>query len=188
MERGKVTAKEVAKWFIMRAGKDAENNCGDYLTQLKLQKLMYYAKGFFYVFENEKLYDSFIYARQLGPVVNSISAELKPYHKNPIIKEFNEQKDITDERFLYVLEFVYKNVAQYSAFKLVDFTHSEEPWRKTKTGEVIKEDLIRNYFRDTYIDNFNENNDLNIKKEEILSTTYKNILNTYLPAFKELAK
>lgn len=188
MANEKVTAKEVAKWFIDRAAQDVKANSGEYLTQLKLQKLMYYAKGFYYVFEDEKLFDAAIYSQKYGPVVSELVSDLKIYKNDQIKKEFQKERPIKDASVLYVLDFVYKFVAQYSAGKLIDFTHSEAPWQQTVEKHQINEDLIKKYFRSTYLDNFNQNNQLNIKQQDIFNTAYLNILHTYKPAFEELAK
>ena len=188
MSNEKVTAKEVAKWFIDRAAQDVKAKCGEYLTQLKLQKLMYYAKGFYYVFEDEKLFDAGIFSQKYGPVVNELVGVLKEYGNGQIKKEFSKENNIKNEKILYVLEFVYKFVAQYSAGKLIDFTHAETPWQQTVERRQISEDLIKEYFRSNYLENFNENNQLNIKQQDIFNAAYLNILNTYKPAFEELAQ
>ena len=184
----KVTVKQVAKWFVNRASQDVEKKVGEYLTQLKLQKLMYYAKGFYYVFEDENLFESGIFSQKYGPVVKDLISGLKTYGNGQIKKEFIDEEDIEDEKVLLVLEFVYKYVAQYSAGKLVDFTHAEAPWKLTNEKEQISEDLIKSYFRSTYLENFDTNNLLNIKEQDVFNVIYLNLLKTHKKAFKELAE
>lgn len=181
------TAKEIAKWFIQRAAKDAKNG-GEYLTQLKLQKLMYYAKGFYYVFENNKLFPEKIEAQKLGPVVPSLVSTIKKYSYNPIIDEFKNEKDITDEVVLNVLNFVYEKVGQFSAKKLVDCTHNESPWKNVQIKDTITEDSISDYFKNTYLKNLSKDNDFEITDSEIYNIIFKNTVLKNKEAFMELAK
>lgn len=187
MNKRKYSAKEIAKWFINRANEDIANG-GEYLTQLKLQKLMYYAKGFYYVFENEKLFNEKIYAQKFGPVVNVLVDDLKKYGKGPIAEEFKEQADIEDPVILNVLNFVYDNVGIYTARKLVEFTHNETPWCSAKKiGQNILEETISDFFRNEYLQK-KDNNAFHISENDIYTLITKNNLIKYNEAFKNLAQ
>lgn len=182
----KCTAKQVAKWLIERAASETKNG-GEYLTQLKLQKLLYYAKGFFYVFENEPLFDDELKAQQYGPVVQSIVSDVKKYHSDPIKEEFVDIEPIKDKSIITFLEFIYKNIASfYDTKKLVDLTHAEKPWQSTPKGQIIKENLIRDFFRGTYLGE-DETNWI-ISRDNLLSAmTYHNV-KKYEKAYKVLSK
>ena len=153
----KYSAKQIAKWLIDRAAVETKNG-GEYLTQLKLQKLLYYAKGFFYVFENEQLFTDELKAQKYGPVVMSIVSDIKKYGSDSIKEEFTDAEPIKDKSVVSFLEFIYQSIASfYAAKKLVNLTHSEKPWQTTTNGQVIKEELIRDYFRNTYLSNDDTN-------------------------------
>lgn len=64
-----VKAVEVAQWFVKRAKKDYDKNIGDLLTQIKLQKLLYFAQGVHMVWnDGAKLFNEKIYHEKYGPV------------------------------------------------------------------------------------------------------------------------
>lgn len=180
-------AKQIAKWFINRAGESTKLG-GEYLTQLKLQKLMYYAQGFYFVFENKPLFNDVILAREFGPVVNTIVKQIKKHANNPIKEEFNSANDITDPSVINILEFVFEKVGQFSAYALVSLTHNEQPWKNAKQGQEISSEEICQYFRDKYIINFDKKNKFNITEEDILNISFKNIYQENKHAFEVLAK
>ena len=182
----KYTSKEIAKWFINRAKIDAKNG-GDYLTQLKLQKLMYYAKGFYYDFKNEPLFSSEISAQKFGPVVNDLIKDLKPYDKNPIQNAFTNEKDISDDVVKNILEFVYRKVARFSAFTLVQYTHMETPWKDTPSHKIIKDELISKYFRRQYLEDLDKN-PFGISSSEMYELITTNNLIEHKEAFVKLAQ
>ena len=187
MNKRKYTAKEIAKWFINRAAKDI-NNGGEYLTQLKLQKLMYYAKGFYYVFENDSLFNEKVSAQKFGPVVKDLVKDLKTYGRGPIVNEFTNECDIKNPIVLNILNFVYDKVGMYSTHTLVEFTHSESPWNEVKTlGCNISEEVISDFFRNMYLD-IKENNHFHISENEIYALITKNNLIKYRKAFENLAQ
>ena len=185
MKKQGFSAKQVAKWFVERAGKDVELG-GEYLTQLKLQKLLYYAKGFFYVFENKPLFKDSIYSQKFGPVVKTVVEDLKPFAYEPIVKIFDSEEDISDPEVLKILEFVYEKVGKFSAKTLVSFTHQESPWAESKIGCQIKDEKILDFFKKEYLNS--DVNKFDISRTEIIELTYNNILNNNIEAFRELAK
>lgn len=187
MKQKNITAKQIAKWFVDRASKSTAFG-GEFLTQLKLQKLMYYAKGFYYVFENQPLFKEKIVAQNYGPVVPSLVASIKPFGYDPIKSCFESEPDIKDEKILEFLEFVFEKVAQFSAGKLVDLTHAETPWQNTKIGKEIASEAICDYFTKNYKQHFDTNNPFGITEEDIINFTFSQILKDNEDAFLELAK
>ena len=179
--------KQIAKWFIDRANKSVAGG-GEFLTQLKLQKLMYYAQGFYFVFENKPLFKGKILAREFGPVVDNIVKTIKHYGNLPIEEEFISAEDITDPSVINILEFVFDKVGQFSAYRLVDFTHQETPWKNTEQGKQIPQEEICKFFREKYITNFDKNNKFHITEEDILNVSFGNIYRENKHAFEVLAK
>lgn len=141
--------KEIAQWFVLRAADDV-NRGGEYLTKLKLQKLLYYAQGFYYAFFNKKLFEDKIIHMPYGPAVKTLLDDLKDIGNEPIESLKVKISDFNDDVFA-ILNLVYDKLAQYSAFKLVEMTHSEDPWRNTHQGEEIKVTDISKYFKKHYI-------------------------------------
>ncbi len=184
----KSTSKQVAKWFIDRAALDVKNG-GDYLTQLKLQKLLYYAKGFFYVFQNDSLFEERFKAQKYGPVLQSVANVVSKYKRDPIKSEFADINDIENPVITNILEFVYNNVSRvYDVSKLIDCTHKELPWRSTQEKRVIKEDLIEKYFKETYLSGNIATAALPIDNEKLFIALSKNNVLQFKEAYLELAK
>jgi len=153
MENGIVTAKkapytaqQIAQWFINRSILDAESNKGELLSNMKLQKLLYYAQGCFLALKGAPLFGEEILAWEHGPVVQEI---YRKYKKNLFIDSFEDVK--IDRDISSVLEEAYEIFGQFSAWKLRDMTHSETPWLKTEQSEAIPPALISEYFKVKYL-------------------------------------
>ena len=143
-------AKQIAEWFVQRAGQDI-NKGGEFLTQLKLQKLLYYAQGFYMALNNgKKLFGEDIYHLQYGPAVKKLMATLKPYGNNPI-PTLNVNLPEFDNNTLAVLELVYQKLGQFSAYKLVELTHQEVPWLNSEHGKIISSNEIYSFFKKEYL-------------------------------------
>lgn len=145
------TASQVAKWFLAHNRIVAADEGAEYISNLKLQKLLYYAQGCFLALNNTPLFKDPIVAWQHGPVVESVYHEYKNNGANGIVfeDEFDFEQFTKEENSL--LEEVYNIFGQYSAWKLRNMTHNETPWMSTPLGEVISTDVIKSYFTDEYI-------------------------------------
>lgn len=145
------SASEVAKWFLAHNRIVSDEDGAEYISNLKLQKLLYYAQGCFLAITDKPLFDDKILAWQHGPVVEKI------YHKYkcngaegiPFDEDFDFSKFSKKENEL--LEEVYNEFGQYSAWKLRNMTHNETPWKETKQNDVIDLDKIKDYFKKEYI-------------------------------------
>jgi putative zinc finger/helix-turn-helix YgiT family protein len=130
-------------------------SCSD-ITPLALQKLLYYAQGFYRVFTGEYLFDNDCEAWVHGPVYSSVYHKYKNYGCTPIEKD-NEYDNIelsTVEKD--ILDSVIRNFGCYSGKVLEDMTHAELPWSQTRIGlrckensnRIIEKGLIVKYFND----------------------------------------
>lgn len=145
----KYNALQIAKWFIKRGMADDKAGFGELVSNLKLQKLLYYAQGCSLALNDKPLFDDKLYAWDHGPVVPSVYHKYKDYGSCGI--EFEEDCDKLDGETVNLLEQVYNVFGQYSAWKLREMTHSETPWKKTEQSAVIPTDLIKDYFKKNYI-------------------------------------
>lgn len=145
------TASEVAKWFLAYNRMAEDDRGAERISNLKLQKLLYYAQGTFLAITDAPLFDDDIVAWAHGPVVESVYHEYKANHADGIV--FDEDFDgssFTDEENR-LLEEVYNVFGQYSAWKLRNMTHEERPWLETRQNAVIDKNLIKEFFRQEYI-------------------------------------
>ena len=67
---------QVANWLIEKAN-NTEN--GDFITNLKLQKLLYYLQGYYLAVFEKPLFDVEIEAWQYGPVVPNAYYEFNAF-------------------------------------------------------------------------------------------------------------
>ncbi len=145
--------EEIVKWFLARNRADYKMGYTDeFITNLKLQKLLYYAQGCVLALTDKPLFDEEIEAWEHGPVVPKIYHEYKMYGKSEI--EFDEPFDenLIDRDIQNILESVYNEFGQYSAWKLRNMTHSETPWKETAKNNNISKCLIKEYFKANYIE------------------------------------
>jgi uncharacterized phage-associated protein len=144
-----VTADNVAKLFLRWA---YEN--GDTITNLKIQKLLYYAQAWYLVNYGHRLFDDPIEAWDFGPVIRSIYGKWKKFDRKPIqYVPNNKEESVFDKRQLVFLEEFYRIFSSFSSTALVSMTHNEDPWKKTFVpGEnnIISSALMKNYYTKLY--------------------------------------
>lgn len=91
-------AVDVAKYFITINGQKNSDDEGNNLSKLKLQKLLYYAQGYYLALYNEALFDEEIRAWEHGPVVKEVYDHFKNIQGNfiPTIKKIHWMKKRTN--------------------------------------------------------------------------------------------
>ena len=121
----------------------------EYITNLKLQKLLYYVQSYSLLLFNRRVFNEKITAWSYGPVVEKVYQEYKEGHANEITLKDENVEDIS-EGLRKVIEMVITTYGGIEATELIDFTHGEEPWKKTKINSEIKVGLIKDYFSKVY--------------------------------------
>ncbi len=135
-----MTAQTVANAFL----KLSQPELGDYMTNLKLQKLVYYAQGFSLAVHDRPLFSEDILAWEHGPVVRELYNRYRDLGSEPLPVP-DEAVDISQEDLELIGE-VNNVYGQFSAWKLRDMTHQERPWVETPRNEVIPLGLLKEYF------------------------------------------
>jgi len=142
-----VSCFDVAKYFITLVESDA----GDSISNLKLQKLVYYAQGFHVAMYNEPLFPERIFAWAHGPVVEELYHAFKKFGANPIIISDDEMRETDWDQFTpehhALLDEVYTVYGQFTATKLRNMTHQEPPWKNVQQGDEITLAVMKEYFR-----------------------------------------
>lgn len=152
-KQAKYSAEIIAKWFLAYNRQVMSDGDAEYISNLKLQKLLYYAQGVFYAMkENVLLFNDPIIAWKHGPVVESTYHDYKVNGADGI--NFTEEFDFAsiDDDTTRILEEVYDYFGQYSAWKLRNMTHQEDPWKKTRPNQEINVELIKEYFLKEYVE------------------------------------
>jgi uncharacterized phage-associated protein len=149
----------IADWFLGRLNTDA----GDNISQLKLQKLIYYAQAWHLVFNNKPLFNEKIEAWPHGPAVRCIFERFKDTSGN-ITNNTDISLYSSDEECDFcaeteeLLERIHRSYGEHSAGYLEALTHSEAPWINARKGLLIyqKSDkeithqTMKNYYKKKY--------------------------------------
>ncbi len=147
----KYSAKEIAIWFLRENRIIKDDFDADSISNLKLQKLLYYAQGCYLAITNEPLFDEDLLAWKHGPVVNEVYQIYKKYGSEGIPDNQLEHVNI-DPQTTGILKQVYSAFGQYSAWGLRNMTHGEMPWNSTNLNDVISLSKIKEYFKENYIE------------------------------------
>lgn len=141
------TANDIANWFLNENRIKINFEDSEYITNLKLQKLLYYAQGCYLAKYDKCLFKDEFVAWDHGPVIKAI---YEKYKKNGStgIRYDEDYDDILDEDTKDFLRSVYDRFGQYTAWKLRDMTHQERPWKETVRNGIISKDLIKEYFKE----------------------------------------
>jgi uncharacterized phage-associated protein len=143
----KYTATLIASWFTAWAeAEDAE------VTNLKLQKLLYYAQGHHLANYGTPLFDDAVQAWSHGPVVHNVYRRLKHFGSDHVV--LTDDDDFTwdqvDEETSDFLIQVWNAYGHLAAWKLRNMSHAAGPWRRHFTQDerfiVIPQDEIREHF------------------------------------------
>lgn len=139
-----ITAKDVALFFIQKGLNDEECE----ISNLKLQKLLYYAKGFHQALFGTALFPERLYAWTHGPVVPQIYHDYKHYGGSPITEAEYDPASKFDAEKIELLDEVWSVFGQYSAWKLREMTHNEKPWLEHEhDASMITDKELEEYFK-----------------------------------------
>ncbi len=141
----KINVLVVARWFIDRAAAaDAE------LSNMKLQKLLYYAQGRYLARTGSPLFGADIEAWNHGPVVARVYGECKASGNGPIRIDLSTWPAGKVDRVAeQILSAVWVEEGSLAAWKLRQMTHQEPPWKDAYDGtprKVIPVSAIHEHF------------------------------------------
>lgn len=142
-----MTAADIACYFIDRAHKS-----GSFLTNLKLQKLLYYAQGWHLGLFGKPLFPDPIEAWVHGPVVRSVYRRYKDFGWSNIDGEV--KTPILDQPLTDYFEELCRAYFYRDAYELELMTHREEPWITARgdlapdvnSNREITQDSMRKFF------------------------------------------
>lgn len=143
------------------------NKCHDLdisISNLKLQKLLYFSQGFSLALLNKPLFEEDIEPWDFGPVVPEVYREYKMYGANdiPRIKSYCDfdfdsdtflclvdfDEDIFSEDQKLIMDSVVKQFGKYSANALVTITHEQSPWINSyEKKKIIPKNVISDFFK-----------------------------------------
>jgi uncharacterized phage-associated protein len=121
------------------------------ITNLKLQKLMYYSQAWNLAFTNKALFGEEFEAWVHGPVIPSLFRRFKHLRWSPITEAVHP---VTDDRLGSHLNNVLATYGPATGGQLERLSHSESPWKDARgdlapempSNAVISKDSIRNFY------------------------------------------
>jgi uncharacterized phage-associated protein len=142
------TARLVADFVISFAQEH-----GDPVSNLKLQKLLYYAQAWHLAIFDRPLFDERIEAWVHGPAVPPVYGDFKQWTWQPIGIEI-AAPDLGHEISDHLNE-IMDVYGELSAYQLEKLTHSEDPWRNARGGippdgpsnAIIPHEEMKQYYR-----------------------------------------
>ena len=142
-----VSAIELARYIIAYTN---ENSPDVDMTNLRLQKTLYYVQGYYSKEYNECLFNDEFYNWTYGPVVPEIYYVFcVNTYKSIIIPE--------EQRSEYIYSFstqvkcksinrVIDECNKHKSSELVNMTHNESPWKNTIRNQMIDKEAIKKFF------------------------------------------
>jgi uncharacterized phage-associated protein len=136
-----------ANYFLALQDADA----GDLISNLKLQKLLYYAQGLYLASTGQPLFEDSIQAWMHGPVVPTVYHSFKSFGAKPLPVPKGFDPMVISAKQRGFLDEVYRIYGQFSAWKLRSMTHDEPPYRdaasKKRPIKIISHASMKDYFR-----------------------------------------
>lgn len=122
------------------------------VSNLKLQKLLYYAQAWYLVFHRDPLFDEEIQAWVHGPVVPTVFRRYKDFKWSPISPQ--PPSDVSHNVMEHLNE-VWRVYGKASGYELEKLTHAENPWRDARAGlpsdasshRVISKGSMRRFYQ-----------------------------------------
>lgn len=140
------TASKISKYIVKEALKRKMP-----ITNLKLQKILYFVQGVHLVMHDKEAFSDKIIAWEYGPVVKDVYYEYAIYGANDIIPMDKNEKINLSMRLKKAVNFVLNDLLKYSDIALVKETKKEgSPWSKVSLNEEIDTKDIFEYFLNNY--------------------------------------
>jgi uncharacterized phage-associated protein len=140
-------ALDIANKILSKAS-FSDERYGELISNMKLQKLLYYMQGFHLAYFETPLFEEDIEAWMYGPVVPGIYNQYRGYGNSGISPKSKTVIQLTDEEEKLFNQ-VFDVYGEYSAIGLMNLTHNESPWTDTPigAGNVISKDKMKRFFK-----------------------------------------
>ena len=138
-------AVDIAKYIIYYCKEQ-----GYFITNLKLQKILYFIQAEFLVSKNACWFHEEIEAWDFGPVVPEVYREYKSFGNSNLFLDDEDLPYISSED-KELINGMIDICSKYSASELVSLTHNQAPWKKAYKkyfNNIISKQSIKDYFED----------------------------------------
>lgn len=142
-----VNILEAARYLVYLSYQEDRHS----LTPLKLQKILYLAQGWSFVWDNKALFPEYFCAWEYGPVNEKVYETFKKYGRTEI-SAAEGIPDVADKDARDTLEAVWNEYGKRTAYELANLTCSQAPWRDASADNTkITNACICAYFKSTFL-------------------------------------
>lgn len=125
---------------------------GDYVSNLRLQKLLYYSQGWYLAEHEEPLFDDPIEAWVYGPAVPAVYERFRRFGQRPL--ESDVKLDDLPPELVEHVKGVWEAYGHLTSYDLEMISKAEDPWLIARNGLPIDEpsphplsnDVMKRYF------------------------------------------
>lgn len=146
--QSKYTVEDIANYFLSKS----ERSGNWAITPLKIQKLVYYAQGFYLALFKKPLFSETIEAWQHGPVCRILYDKYKKYSYHAITEPIDCKSKMEvehDRKLCGLLDAIWHDFGAFNGTQLEEMTHQDAPWlnaiRQGRNTE-ISQDSMKKYF------------------------------------------
>ena len=143
---------DVANFFL----KVVDRESGSTITPLKLQKLLYYAQGYYLAINGKELFGEDFQAWAHGPANVGIYEKYKSFGSNCLPEPTEEIASCLSPSIIEFLYDIWNTFGIYDGKYLEILTHKETPWIKAREGYkpgercnvVITKESMKEFFKE----------------------------------------
>lgn len=138
------TPKDIARYIII-----TENQNDTPISNLRLQKLMYFVQASLVTAKRNLYFCNGMQAWKYGPVIPEIYKEYRFYGSQNIIEEieYDDMKICTDDK--EIIDSTLQFLRDLSTSHLIEISHKQDPWidswRNEETKEITRCQMVK-YF------------------------------------------
>lgn len=141
----------IANFFLSIVDRES----GSSITPLKLQKILYYAQGYYLAKENRPLFKEDFEAWAHGPANPGIYDKYKDYVSSAIDAPEDKDIPVLEDKLVNFLYSIWNTFGIYDGKYLESLTHQETPWIEARRGYqpgekcsvIIKKESMKNFFQ-----------------------------------------
>lgn len=138
----KYDALDVAEYILCYC----ENILNNPITNLQLQKILYYVQGKYIAKYKEPLFDNDMEAWSYGPVIPDVYYEYKNFVSNPITGIYSQIENLFEDDETELIKNIVNETYNMNVWELVNRTHRESPWKDNYVSgfkkQIPMDDLI----------------------------------------------
>lgn len=131
----------VSRYVIYAARKDRQD-----ITNVRLQKILYFLQIMFLDFTGKPCFDARIEAWDLGPTVPDVYRHYEKYESQYLPDESTGVEFTITEDDKHLIEYVVRKLSKYSTQQLINVTQSQDPWKKNyvryNSNEIPLKDMV----------------------------------------------